>query len=118
MVVVVLVPSSPSRRRTKPASVAYPQISLGEAEAEPDLQLPSPLLQVDEGRPLTPLFGTGPRPSSTVAPQALQPSSMAILEEISAKDAMGRRIIPGSSWMAPMPRVTRAASRKSTEIWL
>uniref|UniRef100_M8AV38 F-box protein AT5G49610-like beta-propeller domain-containing protein n=1 Tax=Aegilops tauschii TaxID=37682 RepID=M8AV38_AEGTA len=86
MVVVVLVPSSPSRRRTKPASVAYPQISLGEAEAEPDLQLPSPLLQVDEGRPLTPLFGTGPRPSSTVAPQALQPSSMAILEEISANE--------------------------------
>ncbi|XBH72111.1 hypothetical protein VPH35_099484 [Triticum aestivum] len=42
------------------------------------------------------------------------PPTFPTLKYDAARDAMGRRIIPGSSWMAPMPRVTRAASRKSS----
>ncbi|KAM3259689.1 hypothetical protein ACQJBY_051145 [Aegilops geniculata] len=42
------------------------------------------------------------------------PPTFPTLKYGAARDAIGRRIIPGSSWMAPTPRVTRAASRKSS----
>ncbi|KAF7067291.1 hypothetical protein CFC21_073198 [Triticum aestivum] len=42
------------------------------------------------------------------------PPTFPTLKYDPARNAMWRRNIPGSSWMAPTPRVTRAASRKSS----